>query len=162
MTAQDKECFTMIYRKYYKRLLCTAEYMLRNYSISEDLTNETFEILLRRFQQVRYHPNLLGWLYTVLTNKILNEIKKQHRYPQVPLEYIKEIGYEDDLLSFSSFLPKGLSPVEAEVLYLRYQQRLNCVEIAEYLNISHNASRARLSRAKRHCAELLSKEPYLR
>ena len=35
---------------------------------------------------------------------------------------------------------------------------LNCVDIAEYLHISHEASRARLSRAKQHYAHLLAKE----
>ena len=41
---------------------------------------------------------------------------------------------------------------------LRYQLNLNCVDIAEYLHISHEASRARLSRAKQHYAHLLAKE----
>ena len=41
---------------------------------------------------------------------------------------------------------------------IRYQLNLNCVDIAEYLHISHEASRARLSRARQHYAHLLAKE----
>ncbi|MFR7646107.1 MAG: sigma factor-like helix-turn-helix DNA-binding protein, partial [Butyricicoccus sp.] len=51
-----------------------------------------------------------------------------------------------------------LSRTDKEILYLRYQLNLNCVDIAEYLHISHEASRARLSRAKQHYAHLLAKE----
>ena len=43
-------------------------------------------------------------------------------------------------------LPNELSCTDKEILYLRYQLNLNCVDIAEYLHISHEASRARLSR----------------
>ena len=39
-----------------------------------------------------------------------------------------------------------------------YQLNLNCVDIAEYLHISHEASRARLSRARQHYAHSLAQE----
>ena len=56
MTVRDQERFDFIYRKYYK-----------------DLTNETFTILLTRFDRMQQHPNIGGWLYTVLSNLTLNE-----------------------------------------------------------------------------------------
>ena len=63
-----------------------------------------------------------------------------------------------DSLSMLDLLPNELSRTDKEILYLRYQLNLNCVDIAEYLHISHEASRARLSRAKQHYAHLLAKE----
>ena len=56
MTEQDKELFSQIYYQYYKRLLYTAVHIIHNFSIAEELTNETFTILLAQFDQVRDWP----------------------------------------------------------------------------------------------------------
>ena len=73
MTVRDQERFDFIYRKYYKKLLRTAVNVLQNVPAAEDLTNETFTILLTRFDRIQQHPNIGGWLYTVLSNLTLNE-----------------------------------------------------------------------------------------
>ena len=122
MTVRDQERFDFIYRKYYKKLLRTAVNMLQNVPAAEDLTNETFTILLTRFDRMQQHPNIGGWLYTVLSNLT------------------------------------GLSNTDKEIMCLRYLRNLNCAEIAQKLKISHDASRARLYRAKRHYAAFISKE----
>ena len=111
--------------------------MLQNVPAAEDLTNETFTILLTRFDRMQQHPNIGGWLYTVLSNLALNEMKKWNR---------------------CIFLPDEISNTDKEILCLRYLQNLNCAEIAQKLKISHDASRARLFRAKRHDAAFISKE----
>ena len=111
--------------------------MLQNVPAAEDLTNETFTILLTRFDRMQQHPNIGGWLYTVLSNLALNEMKKWNR---------------------CIFLPDEISNTDKEILCLRYLQNLNCAEIAQKLKISHDASRARLFRAKRHYAAFISKE----
>ena len=94
----------------------------------------------------------------MLTNLALDEYKRQSRYVQVPLDSVRNLGCEPAFLSMLDLLPNELSRTDKEILYLRYQLNLNCVDIAEYLHISHEASRARLSRAKRHYAHLLAKE----
>ena len=158
MTAQDKELFSQLYDRNYKRLLYAAIRIAHNPFTAEELTNEAFTILLTHFDRVRQHPNLPGWLHTVLTNLALDEYKRQSRYVQVPLDSVQNLGCEPAFLSMLDLLPNELSRTDKEILYLRYQLNLNCVDIAEYLHISHEASRARLSRAKRHYAHLLAKE----
>ena len=158
MTAQDNELFSQLYDRNYKRLLYAAIRIAHNPFTAEELTNEAFTILLTHFDRVRQHPNLPGWLHTVLTNLALDEYKRQSRYVQVPLDSVQNLGCEPAFLSMLDLLPNELSRTDKEILYLRYQLNLNCVDIAEYLHISHEASRARLSRAKQHYAHLLAKE----
>lgn len=148
MTAQDKELFSQLYDRNYKRLLYAAIRIAHNPFTAEELTNEAFTILLTHFDRVRQHPNLPGWLHTVLTNLALDEYKRQSRYVQVPLDSVQNLGCEPAFLSMLDLLPNELSRTDKVILYLRYQLNLNCVDIAEYLHISHEASRARLSRAK--------------
>lgn len=142
MTAQDKELFSQLYDRNYKRLLYAAIRIAHNPFTAEELTNEAFTILLTHFDRVRQHPNLPGWLHTVLTNLALDEYKRQSRYVQVPLDSVQNLGCEPVSLSMLDLLPNELSRTDKEILYLRYQLNLNCVDIAEYLHISHEASRA--------------------
>ena len=91
MTAQDKELFSQLYDRNYKRLLYAAIRIAHNPFTAEELTNEAFTILLTHFDRVRQHPNLPGWLHTVLTNLALDEYKRQSRYVQVPLDSVPPI-----------------------------------------------------------------------
>ncbi|MFR0941246.1 MAG: RNA polymerase sigma factor [Butyricicoccus sp.] len=77
MTAQDKELFSQLYDRNYKRLLYAAIRIAHNPFTAEELTNEAFTILLTHFDRVRQHRNLPGWLHTVLTNLALDEYKRQ-------------------------------------------------------------------------------------
>lgn len=77
MTTQDKELFSQLYDRNYKRLLYAAIRIAHNPFTAEELTNEAFTILLTHFDQVRQHPNLPGWLHTVLTNLALDEYKRR-------------------------------------------------------------------------------------
>ena len=152
MTTQDKELFSQLYDRNYKQLLYAAIRIAHNLFTAEELTNEAFTILLTHFD------HLPGWLHTVLTNLALDEYKRRSRYVQVPLDSVQDLGCEPIFLSMLDLLPNELSRTDKEILYLRYQLNLNCVDIAEYLHISHEASRARLSRARQHYAHLLAKE----
>ena len=56
MTAQDKELFSQLYDRNYKRLLYAAIRIAHNPFTAEELTNEAFTILLTHFDRVRQHP----------------------------------------------------------------------------------------------------------
>lgn len=99
MTAQDKELFSQLYDRNYKRLLYAAIRIAHNPFTAEELTNEAFTILLTHFDRVRQHPNLPGWLHTVLTISALDEYKRQSRYVQVPLDSVQNLGCEPVSLS---------------------------------------------------------------
>ena len=94
----------------------------------------------------------------MLTNLALDEYKRQSRYVQVPLDSVQNLGCEPASFLCSTCCRMNYPARIREILYLRYQLNLNCVDIAEYLHISHEASRARLSCAKRHYAHLFAKE----
>ena len=101
MTVRDQERFDFIYRKYYKKLLRTAVNMLPNVPAAEDLTNETFTILLTRFDRMQQHANIGGWLYTVLSNLALNEMEKWNRCIFLPDETLCQIGDKSDIGSLT-------------------------------------------------------------
>ena len=63
----------------------------------------------------------------------------------------------DEELPFVDRLPLGLSESEKEVLQCFYEYRLSHKDIAQLYDISLEASRMKLFRARMHCRELLLK-----
>ena len=114
MTVRDQERFDFIYRKYYKKLLRTAVNMLQNVPAAEDLTNETFTILLTRFDRMQQHPNIGGWLYTVLSNLALNEIKNGIGAFSCRMKHYAKL----EINQISDLLPTDLSNTDKEILCL--------------------------------------------
>ena len=57
MTEQDKAFFIVLYQQYYPKLLRIANKSLHNIAAAEDMTADTFVILLAQIEQVRQHPN---------------------------------------------------------------------------------------------------------
>lgn len=70
------EWFNACYEKYYDPLLARArsyagrDTLMRNEL--EDLVLETFEIAWNRYDELRDHPNMMGWLTVVIRNKLDN------------------------------------------------------------------------------------------
>lgn len=97
MLIQDKVLFSKIYNANYDHLLYTAVKIIRNFSAAEDLVNETFFILLTQFDKIQHHPNIVGWLHTVLTNLTSNELKNkvaiyQFRQKKFPEQAVRTIS----------------------------------------------------------------------
>ena len=150
--------FEDLYRKYYEKLFRLAKGIVKSDAVAEELVDETYVILLTQINKIRSHPNPLGWLHKVLTNLALNELRKQQRHGEIPLDDVSEIGEEQSMVSFNDALPNGLKSEEKNILKLKYQDQLSCTEIAHHLGISHELSRTRLHRVKKHCAQLMEQE----
>ena len=150
--------FEDLYRKYYEKLFRLAKGIVKSDAVAEELVDETYVILLTQINKIRSHPNQLGWLHKVLTKLALNELRKQQRHGEIPLDAVSEIGEEQSMVSFNDALPNGLKSEEKNILKLKYQDQLSCTEIAHHLGISHELSRTRLHRAKKHCAQLMEQE----
>lgn len=155
---KDLDFFEELYRNYYEKLFRVAKNMVKSDAVAEELTHETYVILLTQVREIRSHPSPLGWLHKVLTNLALNELRKQKRHCEIPLDDVSEIGEEQSMISFVDTLPNGLKAAEKDILKLRYQDQLSSIEIAQHLGISHELSRTRLHRAKKHCAQLMEQE----
>lgn len=133
--------------------------ILGNYALSEDIVQNVFLILLSKQVDINNYEKPSAWLYKTLRNLIGNEIKSRKRKQIVSLSEIPELLSDDCYFKLlSDLLPLGLAENEREILIMHYEVSLSHREIAFYHNITECAARARLSRAKKHCKELLIKD----
>lgn len=134
------------------------------------------DLLLEVFLKVWEHEQALGnmleqeqraWLWTVARNKLIDHYRHNGRRRNIPLEHIAELLDNDERMPESlalqseehatirSYLMR-LSPLQQEVLQLRFTAGLHCAEIVVVLNKREGAIRTMLSRALnilRHCYE---------
>lgn len=153
------EAFRMLYQCNAGRMLRYAAYQLRSKETAEELVDEAFVLLLRKYDTLTGHPNLAGWLWRTLQHLILTEVRSARRRMEVPMEGDWDLAApEEHRETLADALPEGLSEKEQEILRLFYEEELSHEEIAQRMGISVLNSRTRLFRARNRCKELWEEE----
>jgi RNA polymerase sigma-70 factor (ECF subfamily) len=145
--------------------------LTRNLAEAEDLVQETYLRALRAFEKLQPDSNLKSWLFTIMRNIWLNQIRHTHSaprmvdvqdYPAAPpdcedksskdpydlyLTKMKEADVRDAI--------ERLPPPYREVIVLRAFEDLSYCEIAKVLGCPIGTVMSRLGRARGKLKELL-------
>ncbi len=158
MDPQTNSFFGELYTRYYLDLFRYAKSYVREDALAQEIVQEAFVILLTQQSTLEQHPNILGWLVTVVRNQAVSELRRRKKCTAVPLEELAAVPAAPHEPSLRDTLPRGLSDEDCRLIMLRYEEQLSHEEIAQTLGISVMASRARLHRAQKLCARLLKDE----
>lgn len=147
-----------IYKQYsstiYKYLFC----LTKNPDLSEELTQETFLVAIKKIDQFRGESKLSVWLCQIAKHLWYKELKKNKKHKNISLEEIPEeislketteemIGQKEDKLKLFKDMQK-LDEKAREVMYLRLIGNLTYDEIAEILGKTATWARVTFFRAK--------------
>jgi len=123
---------------------------------AEDLVQETFGLLYRRWQRVGRLDNPVGYAQTTLVNRFVSGRRKRSS-TELPagagglggVADRPEPDRGDDVALRLALLAalRSLPPVDRAVLVLRFWEDLTVAETAARLNLSDTAVRSRCSRA---------------
>lgn len=155
----DDSSATQLYQRFGKAIFM----YLRGFHLSrEDAEDVLLEVFLAAMQHPRFPAQdenaQLAWLRRVAHNKVVDLYRHSLRHPSVALERVAEPVYEDEAAAPESlFLQeekstwlraylKNLSPLQQEVLRLRFAEELRCAEITSRIGKSERAVRIILSR----------------
>ncbi len=163
---EEKDKLTKIYENYYGLMLYIAKGIISDHALAEDAVSYSFETIinnLHNINEIKCHKTR-SYIVYIVRSRAINLLKKQGRYKEDPIEdfdmldnstsienelSIKE-SY-DSIVDYIKKLPKSLS----DVLYLSLVNEYSIEEISELLEISNDAVRKRLSRAKAQIRDLL-------
>jgi RNA polymerase sigma-70 factor (ECF subfamily) len=145
----------------------------RNRTDAEDLVQETYLRAIPRMSSLRPESNLKSWLFTILRNIHLNQLRKQRLAPKVleidadentanivvetskdPLERYVSMAERDWVLKAIQQLPSMFR----EIVVLREYEDLSYQEIAGILDCPVGTVMSRLARARSKLRILLSAE----
>jgi RNA polymerase sigma-70 factor, ECF subfamily len=157
--------------QYLDALFGYAMTLARNEAEAEDLVQETYLRAVRAFGQLRPDSNLKSWLFTILRNIRLNQLRYSQSKPRVveinePVSSAWEFEDKSAKDPFVSYLTKmkqadvrkaidNLPAAYREVIVLREFEELSYGEIAQVLDCPPGTVMSRLSRAREKLKEML-------
>ncbi len=145
----SREAFEELYSRYRGPLYGFFRRRLPTEARAEDLTQETFLVIIRGAE--RYEPRALvrTYFYSIALKLLMSE-RRKHGREGPELDSVAEPatqGSPDQLLWIREALER-LDPTDREIVMLREYEQLSYAEMAELLHLPLNTVRTRLFRAR--------------
>lgn len=147
MAEDDREAFTLLYRRYWEGLFITAAKALRDKEEAGDVVQDVFLSLWNRRHELRIEGSLAAYLHTSVRYKAIQYIEKNitrrdylAMFADVAIQYPPpnaEISLQ--LKEMEQAIGKSVArmpPKMQEVYLLSRQKHLSHKQIAEQLDIS--------------------------
>ena len=158
----NREAFGQIVARY-QTLICSLAYGgTGSLNQSEDLAQETFVIAWKQLANLREPEKLRSWLCGIARNLIYDALKKQGREPSHaaetldalrespatgPLPRDSAISKEEEAILWRAV--EGIPEIYREPLVLFYREHQSVEAVAKNLELTEDAVKQRLSRARK-------------
>ena len=149
----DVAAFTALYYRYRDWVVRLAYRFTRSDDDAQDVLQETFAYLLRKFPGFVLTAQMTTFLYPVVKNLSIAARRKRTRQAQMPEEGTphdpaapEEIDYarqREELSEVLAVLPEG----QREVLLMRFVDGMSLIEIAGALGVPEGTVKSRLHNA---------------
>ncbi len=158
MTSEQAQFLRKLYEAHHDAMYYIAKRIVKDTATASDVVSQTFLDLILRIDAAMEYSDPVKWLYHVLKNNAIDEYRRIKRHAAVPLEHLPAVTEEPDMISFENLLPGELTQEERCILTLRIKESLDYTSIARRLGTTEGACRMKFSRAKKRCAELMSRD----
>ncbi len=153
--AGDPAAFERLFEQYHAPVLNYLHRMVGERALAEDLTQDAFVKAYRALPSTREDLAFKAWIYRIATNTAISHLRRRKLVRWVPFlpgqdhstgESIERtVGRRHDVEQALQKLPQHY----AAVLLLRHYQGLSLAETAAALDITENAAKLRLFRARK-------------
>ena len=160
----DQEAFSSLVRKYQKGVHALAWRKISDFHIAQEITQDAFLTAYQKLRTLKNHNQFAGWLYVIAANLSRDWLRKN----RIPVESLDtDDSNEVDKVSYSQYvaekqeaeadenrrevvkeLLKKLPESERTVMTLHYLGEMTIKAISEFLGVSQNTVKSRLSRAR--------------
>ncbi|BDD09157.1 RNA polymerase subunit sigma-24 [Fulvitalea axinellae] len=156
----DSKAFGVIYRQYNRRVFAKIFMIVRNQTVAEDLTQDTFMKVVGTFRKKGYNEEgkFFPWLMRIAHNKAIDHCRKVKRYPELlpdegddffRLCDTSEESYETKQIQADSRrrvreLVDMLPEAQREVVKMRNFMGMSYQEIADETGVSINTALGRM------------------
>ena len=158
--AGDTVAFERLFENYHAPVLNYLHRMVGDRALAEDLTQDAFVKAYRALASTRPDLAFKAWLYRIATNTAISHLRRRKLIRWVPFlptqDYAsnesveRTVSRKHDVEQALHLLPNHY----AAVLILRHYEGLSLAETAGALDISENAAKLRLFRARKAFAKV--------
>lgn len=153
----DLEAFDALYLKYFKLLVVSAYYFLKDQNEAYDLTQNLFMDIWERKLYENFHEDIKGYLFLSIRNRCFNAIKAKERNIEQQLEYqllhrdgFVEVELDNPDVNYSFLLTQLMDNLKGQrktALQLVYFQKKKYSEAAAEMGIGVNSLKTHLKSA---------------
>ena len=154
--AGNTEAFAELFQRYRNPIYAFFRRRLNTANRAEDMTQETFVVVLRGTDRYEPRAKFRTYLYAIALKLLWSERRREFREPR-PLDEAAEPRTGNNFTAgiWVREAMAGLDADHREVLMLREYEQLSYDEISELLSIPVNTVRSRLFRARGQLKPLL-------
>jgi len=162
--AGDQAAFAQLFEQYHAPILNYLHRMVSDRALAEDLTQDTFIKAYNALPRTKPDLAFKAWLYRIATNTAISHLRRGKIIKWLPFltdretpdEHIeKSVSRNMDITEALSKLPQHY----ATALLLRHYQGLSLAETAQALDVTENAAKLRLFRARKAFAQVYGISP---
>jgi len=170
--AGDHQAFESLVRRYQRQVANLIYVTMGSRDDVDDIAQEVFIRVYRSLPRFKFDASFFSWIYRITMNLCIDEIRKRKIRKVISLDFLTEDALEKSRKSKDHNMPsdslladerhqmvqaalQGLRPEHREILVLREYKDLGYTEIAETLNISLEAVKSRIFRARSELKILL-------
>lgn len=147
--------FEEIYQTYWPRVFRLCMGYTNDYSLAQDMAQETFLVVWKALPQFRGEANIETWIFRIATNNCLRYIEKEAHFPKAEFP-VHEVGEEQptdtewkirQLYTYISALPE----IERIIISLALEG-VKQSDIADVVGLSNTNVRVKIHRIKEKLA----------
>jgi RNA polymerase sigma-70 factor (ECF subfamily) len=162
--AQDPVAFEELVRRHMPAVSAVAMAYTKNHTDAEDVVQESFLKAWQSLDSLRTPRRFGGWVVTIARNAARNLHNKKRRelekldHVESKLESeiaLKDVTARDQLRELLPTLVSELSEPDREIILLHYQGEKKTREIADLMDLSHDAVRKRMQRIRAKLGQAL-------
>lgn len=161
----------LLYRQHAPKIFDYVRTHLSSFEDAEDILVEVFVAALenKRFLALSEREQQ-AWLWRVARNKVVDVYRHATRLRSVPISALDETMFEHEAANPEQvsmrqvedkdlhMLINDLSPLQQEILRLRFNDNLRCNQIASRIGKRHGTVRSILSRTLNHLRRLCEQQ----
>lgn len=163
----DESALTEIVSQYRPGLQNYIYSIVNDYSMAEDLTEDTFVKILLKKPKDKGTASFKTWLYTIGRNLAIDYLRKNPASRYVPLDEIYDLSceddsaeaYEDAQTEICNALEK-INPDYKNILILFYFENFSIEEISKIIRKPKRSTSVLLHRARKAIKKQLEKERF--
>ena len=160
----EKEAFSLLVRKYQKRIHALAWRKVGDYHIAEEITQDTFLQVYKKLPTLKNPKQFDGWIYVIASRICTCWFRKNKTHVQsiedTPMEELEQSFYThyeleqretETTAHYRAIIKKLLAKLpesERTVLTLFYLGEMTAQEISKFLGVSVNTIKSRIRRAR--------------
>ena len=156
----DRAAFETLYNSYRDKLFFFAKKYTGSREAAEDVVSETFITAMEKLPNLREGEAFGGWLYSIAYSKCMDHCRENSERISLddenmdavinsPVMLPDDYAVSEQLKSGLRDIIDGLSPEARSAVIMYYYEEMSVEEVAKAMDITENAAKQRLFRARK-------------